>query len=335
MKEENLIFILSQPRSGSTYLQNLLSNNSEVNTVSEPWLLLNFANQIKPSLMCAEFQNHTALDAFEMYKNKISDLDFTLSFKNFILSMYAPLKGDFKFVLDKTPRYWEMGPEITDLFPKAKVVILNRNPIDVAKSMVNTWNIQSFEELGALNRDILLGPRAIKKLEKDHVNNPNVYALNYEDIVKNPSFEIEKLYQWIGINYSPKVLETQGNKKYKGKYGDPFQNKNIPTATAKLEAISDFANSEEFVLFLDGYSRFLEYDSIEEYVSVKNSVKTNSSKIFNSYFDNFPFENSQNEVVNLKKKLQHIEASTKYKIGSFIVLPLQYISVSFRKLFKK
>lgn len=34
------IFIISLPRSGSTLLQNILSNNSEISTTSEPWILI-------------------------------------------------------------------------------------------------------------------------------------------------------------------------------------------------------------------------------------------------------------------------------------------------------
>ena len=55
MLDRNLIFIVSQPRSGSTLLQNLLSNNTQVNTASEPWILLRLAPFFKPSLINATF----------------------------------------------------------------------------------------------------------------------------------------------------------------------------------------------------------------------------------------------------------------------------------------
>ena len=37
---ENLIFLISQPRSGSTLLQLMLAGNDEVATTSEPWIAL-------------------------------------------------------------------------------------------------------------------------------------------------------------------------------------------------------------------------------------------------------------------------------------------------------
>ena len=37
---ENLIFIISQPRSGSTLLQRMLSGNKDIKTSAETWLML-------------------------------------------------------------------------------------------------------------------------------------------------------------------------------------------------------------------------------------------------------------------------------------------------------
>ena len=91
MKEENLIFIISLPRSGSTYLQSLLSNNKFINTCSEPWILLNYANQIKPSLLTCTFDNHLAVDALKNYQEKFPEIDFKDINKKFLLSLYAPL----------------------------------------------------------------------------------------------------------------------------------------------------------------------------------------------------------------------------------------------------
>ena len=152
MKEENLIFIVSQPRSGSTYLQNLLSNNKEINTCSEPWVLLNFANQIKPKLLQAKFDNELAINAFSHYQNKYSEFDFKEKQKQFLLSLYEPMFQGFNFVIDKTPRYWEILEDIVRIFPKSKVIILKRNPIDVARSMITTWKMESLQELNQFKR---------------------------------------------------------------------------------------------------------------------------------------------------------------------------------------
>ena len=65
MDEKKLIFIISQPRSGSTLLQSLLSNNDFVATTSEPWILIPFLSFLK---------GDTKLNAnFKLTKNAIID----------------------------------------------------------------------------------------------------------------------------------------------------------------------------------------------------------------------------------------------------------------------
>ena len=106
--ESKLIFIISQPRAGSTFLQNLLSNNNEVNTCSEPWILLNFATQIKPELVSGTFDNRLAVSAFTEYLSKYPELTYNKLQKDFLLNLYEPMSKGFNYVIDKTPRYWEI-----------------------------------------------------------------------------------------------------------------------------------------------------------------------------------------------------------------------------------
>ena len=283
MKEENLIFIVSQPRAGSTYLQNLLSNNEEVNTCSEPWVLLNFANQIKPSLLEAKFDNGLTTDAFNEYINKYPNLDFEDKYKQFLLSLYEPMQEGHRFVIDKTPRYWEILDELVKWFPKSKIIILKRNPVDVVKSMIKTWSIPNLEKLTVFKRDLLLAPKSINGFLKTHKENKSIYSLRYEDLISDTGSEISKLYSWIGITYSDAVLNTSTNIKYKGKYGDPFQNSEKEFSSEKRKA-SNKELKKEFEQFLIGYKNFLGNTFLDEYgnYSTSNEELTNTKHF--SYF---------------------------------------------------
>ena len=108
MDDQNLVFIISQPRSGSTFLQSLLSNNPEVNTVSESWLMLALAPLFKPSTIRSSTYDHSmAMDAYNDYCQKF-DLDRAKLIREFAFQHYAPLYLDCKLLIDKTPRYWEI-----------------------------------------------------------------------------------------------------------------------------------------------------------------------------------------------------------------------------------
>src|SRR5699024_8750145 len=137
---------------------NLLSNNHQVNTCSEPWILLNYVSIISPNLANAPFNMEMANSAFNEYLKKYSDLNFEEKQKKFLLNFYKPLKNGFIYVLDKTPRYYEILGDIGKFFPKSKIIILKRNPIDVAKSIMTTWHIDSPDKLKAYHRDLLNAP---------------------------------------------------------------------------------------------------------------------------------------------------------------------------------
>ena len=182
------------------------------------------------------------------------------------------LKG-FDYVIDKTPRYWEILDELVAMFPNAKLIILKRNPIDVARSIIKTWEVDTLEELNYYRRDLFDAPKVMQDFCERHQSNPNVMALRYEDLVTNMDIEVKKLYSWLGIDYTPEVLNTKTNKKYKGDLGDPYQNN-----TKKI----DTALSKRFVDFLDGYQNHLGQDFLKKFGDYhgSESPKTMSFRYF-------------------------------------------------------
>lgn len=277
MSEDQLIFLISLPRSGSTFLQGLLSNNDQVNTCSEPWILLNYANQLKPSLINGIFDNQLAKDAFENYQEKFPDFDFKELNRKLILDLYSPLLTDHSYVIDKTPRYWEMLEEMRELFPKGKMIILKRNPLHVAESIFRTWNIDSLKKMLNYERDLLIGPLAIAEFEKKFSENDHTYFLTYEDLVGNIESEVTKLYDWLGLSYNPGVLHIEKNNKFKGIYGDPFLNSTEGYVKAKRESILKPLNKTQ-KKWLSGYSKYLGIDFLTSYGNYKGPEDKSNCK---------------------------------------------------------
>lgn len=322
MKEDSLIFIISQPRSGSTYIQNLLSNNSEVNTCSEPWVLLNFANQIKPSLVSTQFNNKLAVQAFQDYLSKYQEIEFRSEFKQFILNLYNPMAKGYTYVIDKTPRYWELMDEIVTLFPKSKIIVIKRDPLAVLKSIIKTWDLKTVFDLYEFRNDILNAPKRILEFCNAQQQNPNVYVLKYEDVLDHPKTEIRKLYEWVGLNYVDSVLDTEINNKYKGRFGDPFQNAHTETDVMRKEANNKEIN-KELNEFINGYTHFLNPAFLKEYGNYNADVE-NETAAFNDFLV------LSGDVLVLNKKLQYLKNSTSYKLGRTIVMPFAFI----KKIFK-
>jgi transposase-like protein len=64
IKEEQLIFLISQPRSGSTLTQKLLGAHSQIYTRSEPWLMLHPAYSLKREGLYSEYDIELEKTAF-------------------------------------------------------------------------------------------------------------------------------------------------------------------------------------------------------------------------------------------------------------------------------
>ncbi|PNW26864.1 sulfotransferase family protein [Formosa algae] len=217
MEASNLIIIASQPRSGSTLLQALLSNNKEVATISEPWFLLPFLSYLKPEVSNGVYNSSWALSAINEFKNKSKSFDSNLS--NFLINQYSnAIPNNEIYILDKTPRYYEILSEIQECFPEAKFIILKRNPLAVLSSILNTWTLKKGAKLRMYSRDLLQAPHLLLKFEKENKNNKNVKSLKYEDLAKNPDEILKDLYCWLKIPFDSNVLDYSKMKNSKGEW---------------------------------------------------------------------------------------------------------------------
>ena len=256
MDDGNLIFIISQPRSGSTFLQSLLSNNPLVNTTSEPWLMLALSPLFKPQLVKRATYDHAmASDAYSEFCSKINVVPKKL-IRDFAFAHYGQLIEENKFFLDKTPRYWEILDELLDIFPKAKIILLKRNPYDVICSMIKTWKIEHLEDLVYLGRDLCIAPGAISSFAEKNSLSPNIRSVTYEALIEKKSEKTSELYDWLEIPYHQKVLDISCNHKILGKYGDPFIN-----GGTKIECEID----PKWKDLISGYLNFLGQDYLQEF----------------------------------------------------------------------
>ncbi|MCM8569198.1 sulfotransferase [Gramella jeungdoensis] len=284
-------------------MQALLSNNRDTNTCSESWILLNYANQIKPSLIHSTFDNNLAKDAFEEYLNKHNDFNFLEHQKKFLLDLYQPLGKGYRYVIDKTPRYWEILPEIRELFPKSKIIVIKRNPIEVARSIFKTWNVEQMQALTAYKRDLLFGPGRITEFEKNNKDNSRNYFLRYEDLLNNTESVVRNLYYWMDVTFTSDILKINNNVKYKGKFGDPYLNSNKDYQKIKAESrILELSKLQ--MEFLDGYANFLGPEFLMEYGEYKYDMGTAKKTLAFSHF--IHLNNNQFENYNFKERMKAV-----------------------------
>jgi len=114
------------------------------------------------------------------------------------------------FFLDKTPRYYHIIPELGEMFPDAKFILLFRNPLAVLNSFLKTWVGKNW---GRINRDylndLMVAPQNL--LEGVEYLADRCIRVRYEDLVIDPKSTIRKICDHLGVSYSDDFL-NYGNR---------------------------------------------------------------------------------------------------------------------------
>lgn len=225
------LFLFSLPRSGSTLAQRILAAHEPIATASEPWVLLPYLYTLRERGVYAEYNHGTLVRAVEDLCNVLPEgrEDYVAEVRELVLRLYAKAShAEARYFLDKTPRYHLVSEEIIAAFPEAKFVLLWRNPLAVAASIIETW-AEGDWNLYRFKVDLYDGIENLARLKKryDH----KLHAVRYEDLVTNPAETWEGVFRYLGLPFDPSTLEQFAGIKLAGSMGDA-------TGVAKYAAVS-------------------------------------------------------------------------------------------------
>ena len=220
----NIIFLISQPRSGSTLLQRILSGHLEIHTTAEPWLMLHPLYALKNNGVFAEFDSNLARQGLEDFLSQVPEgLELYLkALRNMAGTLYnraLELSGK-RFFLDKTPRYHFIVPELIKVFPAAKFIFLLRNPLAVLSSTLKTWfqnNPVSLQK-SPNYLDVIKGPSNL--IQGIQLLNTDTVVVKYEELVENAEITVKAICHKLGIGFQQEMLTYGTRPKPKGRFGD-------------------------------------------------------------------------------------------------------------------
>ena len=309
----NLIFLISQPRAGSTLFQRLLAGHPEIHTTAEPWVMLHPLYALKENGIKAEYRVDLALqglndflmqvpEGIELYKSAIRKFGSTLYDR--LLDMSGK-----RFFLDKTPRYYHIIPELFSVFPEANFIFLLRNPVAVLSSVLKTWFGNCVDDLQIENLvDLAKGPvcllDGIKRLKEKAI------VVEYESLVKSPEEIMHRVCTRIGIPYCGDMLEYGRNPKPQGKFGDPVGIfKHHRPVTDNIDKWQDNISSPEFVEISNQYLETLGSDIVSKmgFNFIELKQKLNSQSRFSN-----TVKTKLNEVRALNKKGENLFAKGEF-----------------------
>jgi len=213
MSDEQIIFLISQPRSGSTLLQAILGSHPDIYTCTEPWLALPFIYALKEEgseFECNGKWMKFAINAF-FEESGIDDEFYYSALNSFLTVLYHKTLSNSgkRFFLDKTPRYYEIASDLINIFPDAKFIILFRHPLAVLNSIIKTWVKKDIDILFCYSRDLLIAPTKLTNFVSAH--HKNICLVKYETLVSSPKTEIKRICEYLDIEYIEEIINYKSN----------------------------------------------------------------------------------------------------------------------------
>ncbi len=206
-KTKQPIFVLGMPRSGTTLVDRIITSHSEVISAGE---LQSFGVLLKQA---SKTTTDRVLDEATIRAGKA--VDFSQLGQAYIEST-RPVTEKTPYFVDKMPiNYYYIG-FILRALPNAKIVCLDRNPMDTC--------IGNFRQLFAVNLpyyqysyDLVdTGKYYIqfKKLMEFWMKQyPNrLLSVKYEELVQNPEAEVRRILSYCELEWQPQCLEFHKNK---------------------------------------------------------------------------------------------------------------------------
>lgn len=194
-------FLLGVPRSGTTLLSVLLDQHPSIHSPPEPWLLLGL--DALGQVPCEHFADPPLVaDAIDEFLGG-GRANFL---KEAALPIYQQaLRQSGKSVfIDKTPRYYHVLDLVKSFIPDSKIILLLRNPLDVAASFKTSWAVDLPDLIAERSDspflfDYILGFNQLLEFSE---SNP-VLKVYYENLVTNPNRQMQRIFEYLGLAQQP------------------------------------------------------------------------------------------------------------------------------------
>jgi len=217
------VFVLGCDRSGTTLLSLLLSQSPDLHMTLESGFIPdlyekrhdygNFTEPKQRWFFIRDLQTTNATSntvAFDIFG--LTDMQAENSIKQAAPTNYAgAIDALFSETAqtnnksrwgNKTPKYVHSIGLLVELFPKAKIIHLIRDPRDVAASIKRVGWTHTIKEAATFwNKRVSDGLKGRK------FDDNTYYELKYESLLEQPDKTLEDLYNWLDIDFSTEVID--------------------------------------------------------------------------------------------------------------------------------
>ncbi len=205
----NMIFVCGVPRSGTTLMQRILGNHSQVYAGPEfdfvPQIVQRWRGDMRASVSSgriAPIVNHEGLDkAFRAFLSTI-----------FLEKLNA---GPQTVFCEKTPATALVLDDLITLLPKARFVMMVRDPVEVVNSMrqVKTRQLAKCQRPARFIRSLAGSVELYNQYMDAALPTARIHdqikLSYYADLVANPETEVRRVCKHVGLPFEPSMLKIE------------------------------------------------------------------------------------------------------------------------------
>ena len=202
-------FIVAPFRSGTTLLRLILDSHPEIAAPPETFIFSQILAPLRDERMTRAMWNLG-------YHRDALALALGDCARGF-LEGYAASKGK-RFWIEKTPAYVDLLPELHEAMPDAKYIMLYRHPCDIVASMAERSMVVTQPEIACHRPNhpsdlvtycAFVADQHQKMRAFQHSRPERSLELRYERLVAAPEDEIRAVCAFLGVSYTPAMLDFQ------------------------------------------------------------------------------------------------------------------------------
>ena len=196
---ERAIFVLGAPRSGTTWLQQLLLVHPAIAGAGELHIFCEGLGAI--------FDNHEGEDPFSGLSAWVTRPELLSLLRAFVDGVMTTLRDatrpDATHVLDKTPNHVPYAARLAEVYPDAAFVQIIRDGRDSAASALDLWSFSS--DYSEPRRVAERWRTAVLDCRR-HLSGLRYVEVRYEDLLADTTGELARIYDVIGLPYDDEFL---------------------------------------------------------------------------------------------------------------------------------
>jgi hypothetical protein len=194
------IFVVGMPRSGTTLLERILSAHPAIGGAGE---LPDISNMV---------YSLDRVNSGSKYPNVLEKIspDILKAYSKQYINRLRSYSSKTTYVIDKYPPNFLHIGLLKILFPRAKIIHIKRNPLDVA--------VSCFQSNFTIEHEWSFSFNGIAKFYTiyadimefwEETNCFDIYTIEYENIVRRPQEEIPRLIHAIGLEWDDACLTPE------------------------------------------------------------------------------------------------------------------------------